>query len=165
MSTPERLAAYRRYDAMPERKRKHAERVKASYHALDLAGQFALASNRYVRLTLNRSETIEASRLTTSAECFYCWSEPTGWDHVIPLSRGGAHSEDNLVPCCLLCNVSKGNRTPEEWLAKGLVQGRQAYDHAWRAAHPGYSKAYREANRERLNAYCRARRAAKKVKS
>ncbi len=32
-------------------------------------------------------------------------------DHVVPLSKGGEHSEDNLVPACAPCNLSKGNKT------------------------------------------------------
>jgi 5-methylcytosine-specific restriction endonuclease McrA len=31
-------------------------------------------------------------------------------DHVIPLSKGGAHSMDNAVLACWSCNTSKGNR-------------------------------------------------------
>ena len=35
-------------------------------------------------------------------------------DHVMPQSRGGDESWENLVVACLPCNVKKGNRTPEE---------------------------------------------------
>ncbi len=35
-------------------------------------------------------------------------------DHVIPRSRSGETSWDNLVACCHACNNRKGNRTPEE---------------------------------------------------
>ncbi|MGH9862933.1 MAG: HNH endonuclease [Candidatus Acidiferrales bacterium] len=35
-------------------------------------------------------------------------------DHVIPRSRGGTTSWDNLVACCYRCNNIKGDRTPEE---------------------------------------------------
>jgi 5-methylcytosine-specific restriction endonuclease McrA len=35
-------------------------------------------------------------------------------DHVVPRSRGGRSSWENLVACCYQCNNSKGNRTPEE---------------------------------------------------
>jgi hypothetical protein len=31
-------------------------------------------------------------------------------DHVIPLSRGGAHTEENLRCCCKRCNARKGNK-------------------------------------------------------
>jgi 5-methylcytosine-specific restriction endonuclease McrA len=35
-------------------------------------------------------------------------------DHVVPRSRGGASSWENLVACCYKCNNNKGDRTPEE---------------------------------------------------
>ena len=51
--------------------------------------------------------------------CIYCGA--TGvrlqLDHVIPRSRGGVDTPDNLVACCKPCNTSKGARTPDEWRA------------------------------------------------
>lgn len=35
-------------------------------------------------------------------------------EHVVPLSRGGAHSVSNIVPACRSCNARKSKRTPEE---------------------------------------------------
>lgn len=35
-------------------------------------------------------------------------------DHVIPRSRGGDHSWENVVAACYSCNNHKANRTPEE---------------------------------------------------
>ena len=35
-------------------------------------------------------------------------------DHVLPRSRGGADSWENLVACCLRCNNMKSDRTPQE---------------------------------------------------
>lgn len=35
-------------------------------------------------------------------------------DHVMPRSRGGRSSWENLVACCYECNNRKGDRTPEE---------------------------------------------------
>jgi 5-methylcytosine-specific restriction endonuclease McrA len=35
-------------------------------------------------------------------------------DHVMPRSRGGHSSWENLVACCYDCNNRKGDRTPEE---------------------------------------------------
>lgn len=43
-------------------------------------------------------------------------------DHVIPRSRGGKSSWENLVTCCRRCNNSKGDRLPEE--ANMLLQRR-----------------------------------------
>ena len=48
-------------------------------------------------------------------ECVYCGAPATTYDHVIPISRGGSDTADNMVVACVSCNPSKGNRTPEEW--------------------------------------------------
>lgn len=44
--------------------------------------------------------------------CQYCGknSGPLTIDHVIPRSMGGAHSWENLVAACRLCNHKKGGR-------------------------------------------------------
>jgi 5-methylcytosine-specific restriction endonuclease McrA len=48
-------------------------------------------------------------------ECVYCGStKQLTLDHVIPRSRGGSNSWDNLVTCCHNCNVRKSNKTPQE---------------------------------------------------
>jgi 5-methylcytosine-specific restriction endonuclease McrA len=46
--------------------------------------------------------------------CAYCGKAATTIDHVLPRSRGGADSWENLVACCLRCNNAKGDRTPQE---------------------------------------------------
>jgi len=46
--------------------------------------------------------------------CAYCGVHASTIDHVIPRSRGGADSWENLVACCLRCNNIKGDRTPQE---------------------------------------------------
>lgn len=50
-----------------------------------------------------------------SHECVYCGSKKNlTLDHVIPKSRGGTNTWENLVTSCFKCNLKKGNRTPEE---------------------------------------------------
>jgi 5-methylcytosine-specific restriction endonuclease McrA len=38
-------------------------------------------------------------------------------DHVIPLTRHGAHTPDNLVAACNGCQNSRGNKLINEWFA------------------------------------------------
>lgn len=52
--------------------------------------------------------------------CVYCGSAaseefPLHCDHVLPRSRGGKSTLDNLVAACINCNCSKRDRTPSEW--------------------------------------------------
>ena len=48
--------------------------------------------------------------------CQYCGSrdQPLSIDHVVPRSRGGSDTWENVTTACLSCNVRKGNRTPRE---------------------------------------------------
>ena len=45
-------------------------------------------------------------------------------DHVIPRSRGGKDTWDNVVIACSRCNTKKGNRTPKE---AGMPLSRQPH--------------------------------------
>jgi len=51
-------------------------------------------------------------------QCQYCARRPSqrelNVDHVLPRSRGGEDSWDNLVISCRTCNLKKGRRTPAE---------------------------------------------------
>lgn len=48
-------------------------------------------------------------------ECQFCGTKKDlTLDHVVPSSRGGAHSWLNLVTACKRCNAKKGDFTPEE---------------------------------------------------
>ena len=42
--------------------------------------------------------------------CAYCPASATTIDHVVPRSRGGQDSWENLVACCFRCNNAKGDR-------------------------------------------------------
>lgn len=61
--------------------------------------------------------------------CVYCSERATSIDHIRPRSRGGKDTEDNRVPCCQLCNSSKGNKLLTEWTDyKKVLNGIQS-DH------------------------------------
>jgi 5-methylcytosine-specific restriction endonuclease McrA len=51
-------------------------------------------------------------------QCQYCGKRPPlrdlNIDHVLPRSRGGDDSWENLVTACRVCNLRKGWKTPEE---------------------------------------------------
>ena len=50
--------------------------------------------------------------------CQYCRrkfaARDLSLDHVVPRSRGGETTWENIVSACLRCNVRKGSRTPQE---------------------------------------------------
>jgi 5-methylcytosine-specific restriction endonuclease McrA len=53
-----------------------------------------------------------------SNRCQYCGkkfaTQDLSLDHVVPRSQGGKASWENIVCCCIKCNVKKGGRTPEQ---------------------------------------------------
>lgn len=58
-------------------------------------------------------------------ECQYCGSRRhLTIDHVIPRSKGGKTSWNNLVTACNRCNVSKGDKTPEQ---AGLILKKEPF--------------------------------------
>jgi len=51
--------------------------------------------------------------------CAYCGKKIVlEQEHVIPLSKGGEYTNNNIIPACKSCNCSKGNKTYEEWYSK-----------------------------------------------
>ena len=46
--------------------------------------------------------------------CQYCGATAENLDHVIPRSRGGTHTWDNVVAACRRCNSRKENRLIED---------------------------------------------------
>jgi len=65
----------------------------------------------YNQIVLSRHNIMKRDHKT----CQYCGSSKNlTIDHVLPKSRGGKDTWENLVTACNTCNVEKGNRTPEE---------------------------------------------------
>ena len=47
-------------------------------------------------------------------KCQYCASPAENLDHVVPRSRGGEHTWENVVAACRRCNSKKENRMAED---------------------------------------------------
>jgi len=60
------------------------------------------------------------------SRCYYCDCRvpiaDIHFDHVIPLSKGGPHSVENLCVSCPACNLSKGAKTLAEWATDKATQ-------------------------------------------
>ncbi|MFC6357055.1 HNH endonuclease [Luethyella okanaganae] len=72
--------------------------------------------SRYVRLPHVRAMPVSRRGVLRRDDhrCAYCDKSATTIDHVLPRSRGGHDTWDNLVACCLRCNNVKGDHTPAE---------------------------------------------------
>lgn len=49
--------------------------------------------------------------------CKYCGDETWHTDHIVPLSKGGKHSWDNIQRLCKTCNLAKHTLTEDEYIA------------------------------------------------
>ena len=94
---------------------------------------FAIQVPRVIRLTrFDRTprQTLRFNRRNLLARdnhrCQYCGlsfpMNQLSLDHVVPRSRGGATSWENVVCSCVTCNTRKGGRTPREARMKLISQ-------------------------------------------
>ncbi len=75
----------------------------------------------YRRIMISRKNIIRRDQF----RCQYCGShDRLTVDHVMPKSRGGKDTWENLVAACTRCNNRKGNRTPDE---AAMVLDRQPF--------------------------------------
>jgi 5-methylcytosine-specific restriction endonuclease McrA len=94
----------------------HSE-VHSAQRAIKVPSVIRLLAYRHIpqqTRALSRKNVLLRDRNT----CQFCGHQfPAGeltLDHVVPRSRGGSSSWENLVACCYACNNRKGDRTPEE---------------------------------------------------
>ena len=87
------------------------------YFSIDSIDEALIRVERSKARELRRSRWWQQK--TSTGTCWYCGLQ-VGFknltmDHVIPLSRGGRSTKDNLVPCCKACNNKKKSSLPVEW--------------------------------------------------
>jgi 5-methylcytosine-specific restriction endonuclease McrA len=72
--------------------------------------------NTFVKVPYARRVALNRRSVFTRDDnaCQYCGIGAENIDHVIPKSRGGPHTWENVVAACRRCNLRKGNRTPLE---------------------------------------------------
>ena len=94
-----------------------AHAVHSARHSVRLPSVIRLLEYRRIphqTRALSRKNILMRDRYT----CQYCHRiMPSGdltLDHVVPRSRAGETTWENLVACCHPCNNRKGSRTPEE---------------------------------------------------
>ena len=79
--------------------------------------------SRYVRVPYRRAVPMTRAGVLRrdGRRCAYCGRRADTIDHVVPRSRGGAHTWENCVAACRLCNSRKADRLLER---AGLVAAR-----------------------------------------
>ena len=107
---------------------------------------------RYVRPPSSRRVPVSRRGVLRrdNHRCCYCGGAASTIDHVMPRSRGGRDTWENLVAACLKCNNLKSDRTPAEmgwkmrfpasapqggaWLVSGVERVQPAWDEFLAAA-------------------------------
>ena len=95
----------------------YAEKIKSVRKSFDLPAVIVL--NRYIKFRFSYMSCNRVNVLwRDNHRCQYCGNifntEKLTLDHVMPKSRGGDNSWENLVTACKKCNQRKGNKTPSE---------------------------------------------------
>lgn len=72
--------------------------------------------NRFVKVPYRKAIPVTRRAVfgRDNHRCQYCGAPAESLDHVMPRSKGGDHSWENVVACCRPCNIRKGDRSPSE---------------------------------------------------
>ncbi len=103
------------------RSRAHYLANKEHYKAKYLA-RMALQLKATVNLRCIE-DFIKSVRAKGCFLCYYCDHffsiGDLHFDHIVPLSKGGSHSVENLCTSCAGCNLSKHNKPVQAWIRIG----------------------------------------------
>ena len=114
------------------RETKHGrERIRAAQYRFQQSDKARIVHKKYDKTPKGKEAAIRTANLrraririvcdltasqwneikkTYQYACVYCGCKdrPLTRDHVIPISRGGHHTKENIVPACQPCNTRKG---------------------------------------------------------
>ncbi len=112
-------------DLVAEREDRVLRSVNATYPYPSVIRLSSYIRVRFKNVELSRRNILRRD----NNQCQYCGkiTTPLTLDHIIPRSRGGMDTWDNLVTACIRCNNRKGNQTPEEAGIKLAKQPRKPH--------------------------------------
>ena len=124
------------------------ETLGAAFHSESLAipAPSVMRLSRYVRVPYRHAVPMTRAGVLRrdGRRCAYCSKRADTIDHVVPRSRGGTHTWDNVVAACRRCNHTKADRSLAElgWVlphppctpsgAAWRLLGSRAVDPRWR---------------------------------
>ena len=84
--------------------------------SLSLLVPIVIRQTRFVRVPYPAQVPLSRRAVFTrdGQTCVYCGGSATSIDHVVPRSRGGTHTWDNVVAACRRCNHTKADRSLAE---------------------------------------------------
>ena len=92
--------------------------LEGAFHSenLTIVAPSVMRLSRYVRVPYRRAVPMTRAGVLRrdGRRCAYCARRADTIDHVVPRSRGGAHTWENCVAACRGCNSRKADRLLEE---------------------------------------------------
>lgn len=117
-------------DSIPGKSRANKSRRRKSFPATVPAA----ARKRYTRKRKRRLAKVEndltagqwAALIEAWSGCAYCQANSVALqrDCIMPVSRGGRYTLENVVPACASCNASKHNNEVTAWLRRKKLDER-----------------------------------------
>ena len=110
-------------------------------------GEIALPSviklNRFVRVPYRHAVPLSRRALFArdGGRCVYCAAPATSIDHVVPRSRGGGPTWENVVSACHRCNHAKADKQLKELGWRMRSSPRAPVGAAWRVLGTGRADA------------------------
>jgi len=129
IDNPEKIAAQKRRNYhrwSPEKKTEHSRRYRKNNVVWKAKNPGSSNGDRRGQKQRRKARekslpaTLTAEQWKETLEffgylCAYCGEEWEHQDHFVPLSKGGGYTQDNIVPSCVECNLSKSSLLPQDW--------------------------------------------------
>jgi 5-methylcytosine-specific restriction endonuclease McrA len=111
---------------------KNPEKYSECHRQYRLRNKHKICARDMLRRALVKKSSVNLSKIMEwfqsvkskpFSRCYYCDSVVSSklihFDHIIPLSKGGPHSVDNLCVSCAFCNHSKKDKFVVAWIRMG----------------------------------------------
>lgn len=111
----------------------HTNGIVFHSESLTISAPSVVRLNYFVKVPLRARASLSrrAVMVRDNFECQYCGGRAENVDHVVPKSRGGAHTWDNVVAACRPCNSRKENRAPADVGLALRRHPRPPHDSVW----------------------------------
>ena len=104
------------------RNRDRRRQLDRAHYARNRGARIANVRRRRAALRNVPTQLIAHARKGAEVDgaCYWCGGETEDphKDHILPLTRGGPHCDENVVTTCAQCNLTKGAKSPWAWVAE-----------------------------------------------
>lgn len=100
---------------------------------LEIQAPSVVRLNYFVKVPYRKRASLSrrAVLVRDNFQCQYCGRPAENVDHVVPRSRGGLHTWENVVAACRPCNARKENRSPDDLGMRLRRHPRPPHESVW----------------------------------